>query len=309
MENFLDYYQLHNSTNDIKEKYNPNPDGKICKFCKEKYPAVTFNTIPHIVPELFGRNSIISNFECDNCNKKFQKYESDLSTMIQHYLALTKTKTKNGIPNFQSSKSRDEFSTTTKILNNTLKLSFGTNYEDFEFNEKNKTLTVKFRTRKFSPFSVYKVFLKMGISLLTEDELNENIHYLDFLNSEEPLDNGMQIWSCYRYMLKTKYHAKPKINLYKAKRTLIDDVEFPEYAILINFANVVFQFFLPISKKNYSEHKAKNKLRIELFPSFSLENIREINYIDMYILELNEKQKVSITDTIVLYYERRETNI
>ncbi len=307
MESFFDYYDLHKSTSDITDRFIKDPKNKQCKFCGATHPNASFDTTPHIIPELFGRNNLTSNFECDNCNQKFQKFESDTSTMVQHYLSLLNIKTKNGVPNFQSLKKPDEYSTTLKTNGNNRNLYFGTNLNDFQFNDEEKSLTVNFRTRKFRPFSVYKIFLKMGISLLTEEEFKMNDHYLEFLNSDEPITDGRQIWTAFRYMLKTKYHIVPKVNLYKAKNTLQDNVEFPEFAILVNFANIVFQFFLPISKKNMDEHKPENKLRLELFPAFVLDDITRLKRIELYHFDLNETDKVSITDNIVLHYDRRES--
>lgn len=304
MESFFDFYYLHKSTTDLTDKFKKDPINKKCRFCKNSYPNVSFNTIPHIIPELFGRNGITSNFECDNCNQSFQKFESDTSTMIQHYLTLLNIKTKNGVPIFQSKKKFDEPSTIVKSLNDVRNLNFATNLKDFGFNEKDKLLTVKFRTRKFSPYSVYKTFLKMGICHLTEEEMGENSHYFEFLNSEVPITNGMQVWTTFRSMLKTKYHLTPKVNLYKAKKTLINEDAFPEYVLLINFSNIIFQFFMPISKRNIEEHNKENNLRLELFPAFVLDGITKSKAIEMFSFDLKEINKVSITDKITLHYDR-----
>lgn len=304
----LPNYNLHRSTDDISEKYSSDQENKICRYCQRKYPAVTFMTKPHIIPELFGRNSITCNFECDDCNKKFQKFESDASNMIQHYLGLLNIRTKNGTPTFQSIKTAGQVSTTLTRNELNAQFNFGNNLRDFEFDHDNSTLTVYFRTKNFRPFFVYKLFLKMGISLLTEEELKTNIHYFDFLNSDKPIENGMQHWTAYRYMLKTKYHHHPKINLYKAKETLIGGKAYPEYMLLVNFANIVFQFFLPISVKNVSEFNPKNSLSIELFPAFLLEDITRIKKVDMYQLDLNKTEKGSITDKVVLHYDNGSPN-
>lgn len=300
----LQHYDLHKSTDEITDKFRKNLIDKTCRFCNRKFPEVSFDTVPHIIPELFGRNDVTSNFECDLCNQLFQKFESDTSNMIQHYLGLLRIKTKNGIPIFQSKKSSNETSTFLKQIDNTVNLSFGTNLKDFKFDEDNKTLTVKFRTKNFRPFSVYKTFLKMGISLLTDEELKDNSHYLEFLNSNEPIKNGMQHWTAYRYMLKSKMHCEPKVNLYKAKETIQNNVVYPEYMLLINFSNIIFQFFLPISIKNMNEFNKDNQLKIELFPSFLLDDLAKLQNIEMYKLELSESDKVSITDTVVLQYEK-----
>lgn len=309
MENFFDYYELNKSADDFKSVFTKRQKGKTCRFCNRSYPTVSFTNTPHIMPELFGRNNMTSNFECDECNQKFQKFETDTSTMMQHYVSLLNIKTKKGVPTFQSIKGKEYYSTTLKSINNQLNLNFRTNLSDFKYNEEEKTLTVYFRTKKFSPFSVYKTFLKIAISLLTDEELQENSHYIDFLNLEEPVKNGMQVWNLYKYMLKTKYYSTPRADLYKAKKTLIDIEVFPEYILLISFSNIIFQFFLPISNKNIQEYNNQNKLRCELFPSFVYDDITKLKAIEMYDLDLSEIKKVSLTDKVVLYYDRIKRDI
>jgi hypothetical protein len=304
----LPNYDLHKSTDNILEKFSSDQEAKICRYCHRKYPDATFASKPHLIPELFGRNSITCNFECDDCNTRFQKFESDASHMIQHYLGLLNIPTKNGVPVFQSGKTADQKSTTLKRDGLDVQLNFGRNAQDFKIDQDRNTLTVYFRTKNFRPFSVYKLFLKMGISLLTEGELNANEHYFDFLNSEKPIENGMQHWTAYRYMLKTKYHDKPKVNLYRAKQTLIGKKAYPEYMLLLNFSNIVFQFFLPVSTKNLKEFSQKNGLTIELFPAFLLEDITRLKEVDIHQLDLSKTDKGSITDKVVLYYDSRTTS-
>lgn len=69
----IDHYELYKSTSGHKDFYKKNPTGKKCRFCNKSYPDVSFKNIPHIIHELFGRNNIASNFECDNCNQKISK--------------------------------------------------------------------------------------------------------------------------------------------------------------------------------------------------------------------------------------------
>jgi hypothetical protein len=302
MDNFFDYYSICASSDSIEKTHTKSPNGKKCRFCQKSYPEVSFNNIPHIVPELFGRNKIVSNFECDGCNAEFQKCENDASTMVQHYLSLLKIKTKKGVPSFQSLKEPHQHATRLTTNDGISNINFGINHDDFLYDYTNKTLTIKFRTRRFRPFAVYKVFLRMAISLLTEDEFEANRHYLDFLKAVEPIENGTQIWTAYRYMLKTKLYNEPKITLFKAKETLIETKAYPEYSFLLQFANVSFYFFLPISQKNIKEYTPLNKLELQLFPSFIDEDIKQLKQIETHLLELNETRKVSITDTILFHY-------
>lgn len=309
MDSFSEHYDLHRSIEDVAEKFVKSPDKKICRFCNSAYPEVSFNTIPHVIPELFGKNKLTSNFECDECNKRFQKFETDTSTMIQHYLSILQLKTKNGVPTFQSFKKPYQHSTTIKSVDNSLNFNFGANLDHFEYDEENKSIILYLKTKKFRPFFVYKTFLKIGLSLLTNEELAENIHYLDYLNSDEPIDNGAQFWTAYRYVLKTKYYPTPNALLYKAKNTIEELNAFPEYVLILYFANVVFQFFLPISKKNINEFSSNNNLEIVHYPSYGLEDLQRIKKIEIHSMDLNEINQVSFTDIITLYYDQLEKDV
>lgn len=310
MDVFLEHYELHKSIKDVAERFVKTPENKICRFCNKGYPEVSFDTIPHIIPELFGRNKWTSNFECDGCNKRFQKSETDTSTMIQHYLSILQLKTKNGVPTFQSSKKPYEYPTTIKSVNNNLSFHFGQNLDHFEYHEENKSITLFLKTRKFRPFYVYKTFLKIGLSLLNDQELAENDHYLNYLNSEDPINDGSQFWITFRYILKTNYYLTPIAHLYKAKNTIKGNDVFPEYVLILFFANVVFQFYLPISRKNDNEFSSDNKLAIAPYPSYGLEdNLQQLGQVEMHDLDLNEINPMSITDTITLYYDRIDKDI
>ncbi|AYB30982.1 hypothetical protein D4L85_10500 [Chryseolinea soli] len=72
--------------------------------------------------------------------------------------------------------------------------------------------------------------------------------------------------------------------------------------MMIHFANVVFQFFLPISFKNISEFEPGNNLQIELFPVFLLENIERVKTVNIRRFDLSQTKKVSVTDKIVFHY-------
>ncbi len=309
MNSFSEHYELHRSIEDVAEKFLKSPENKTCRFCGKAYPELFFQTIPHIIPELFGRNNWTSNFECDECNKRFQRVETDMSTMIQHYLSILRIKTKKGVPTFQSFKRSDEYSTFIKLIGEKLHINFGANVDDFKYDEENNSISLFLRTRKFRPFSIYKTFLKIGISLLSHEELATNDHYLPFLNSVEPINDGRQFWTCFRQILKTSYFPTPKANLYKAKNTIVGETEFPEYILIVYFSNVVFQFFLPISKQNMNEHSSSNKLVIEIFPAFALENIQKLSSIELQYFDLNEINPIYIVDTITLFYDRLEKDI
>ncbi|MBV8095742.1 MAG: hypothetical protein JO110_21445, partial [Acetobacteraceae bacterium] len=44
---------------------------RVCRFCGEHEPKVTFKDRAHAIPEALGNKSLFTNYECDICNHAF----------------------------------------------------------------------------------------------------------------------------------------------------------------------------------------------------------------------------------------------
>lgn len=301
----LNNYKLINSSDNIIPFKRKNQ--KVCRFCKKTSPEVSFNTVPHIIPELFGKNNITSNFECDNCNNTFQLYESSLSTLVLPYITLLGIRTKNKIPSFQSSKKNGKKATLMRIRDNVREFNFQNNLDDIKIDYSENKCTIIFRTKKFVPFHIHQILLKISISLLPESDLTENKHYLDHLFCKEPLNNGTEMPELWRYQLGNKIFKKPSAKLFKAKEVLVDRKEFPEYFLILVFGNIVFQYFLPLSKKNKRIHNKSNNISFEIFPAFYW-NISKINKIEYNTFDILETRKVTIDEKIDLTFDKIQSD-
>jgi HNH endonuclease len=52
-----------------------------CRFCDRKKPEVTFKKKAHAVPELIGNKTLLTFYECDDCNDRFSSFEDDFAKM------------------------------------------------------------------------------------------------------------------------------------------------------------------------------------------------------------------------------------
>ena len=50
------------------------PINKKCRFCVKDESETTFSKIAHVFPECIGNIVLASNYECDDCNQFFWKY-------------------------------------------------------------------------------------------------------------------------------------------------------------------------------------------------------------------------------------------
>lgn len=268
---FLEKYQLISSTENFKGKFNISID-KTCKFCQKTSKENTFKNIPHVIPELLGKNNYTSNDECDNCNKLFGEYETDLANYISPYQTLIGQKTKSKIPNFQNRKDLNEKSTTIKYINGKPNINFNNNLSDFHYDSLNKQLSINLKKKKFIPINVYKSLVKIGLSLCPIIELKEYTKTIEWLAEK---DNNEKIiydipLNLFRTRFANKYYEKPFATLYKRKSEIINNIYEPKLCLIVCSGVLVFQLFIPFCIETEKINPEKYKLVNEIYPAFLL---------------------------------------
>ncbi len=314
---FLDRFKKLSSTELFKKKYRKDIV-KTCKFCLKTSDETTFDNVPHVLPELFGKNSFTSNEECDDCNKLFGRFENDLANYISPYQTFIGQKTKNKVPTFQGRKNEKGHSTVIKNTGESPKLSFNTNISDFEFDEKNRTINLKLRKKKFIPINVYKGLVKVGLSLSPKNELSKYKKTIDWLSKIE--DNKENIifdipLILIRTRFKNKYYSKPSAQLYKRKSNICENIYRPNLCLIVYSGLLVFQIFIPFCEETAKINPSDFKFEYDLFPAFILdlnfpknkEKITlKIKDLPIVKYDMNHYEKVEEDELITLKYESIE---
>ena len=76
IKKLLDKYDIKNFNLDKDSKIKigeGKKEDRVCRFCKQKYPSVKFNSVAHTISEALGNKKLITNDECDGCNSYFDK--------------------------------------------------------------------------------------------------------------------------------------------------------------------------------------------------------------------------------------------
>jgi hypothetical protein len=219
-------------------------DHKICRYCDRDETSTTFNHKSHTVPKFLGNFLVLSSSECDECNNKFSKYETELEKYIKIPLIInTDNRLKNRYGNNIS-----------RINNNII---VDGDYESVEFNGR----------------YVMKVFLKFAYAMLDWDEL---IHYQEVKNvivneSEEPkISNLLDITlnKPLSYNSVVLYSKKPDI-----------DNEFVDNLLVLNFNMKKYIIFF---NKDYSSNKINKDIieekYVKLFDDIDIHNHRVKNF-------------------------------
>ncbi|WDF77125.1 HNH endonuclease [Mucilaginibacter sp. KACC 22773] len=103
MTSFHAQYNVETIISPPDEKINnlkPKAE-RTCRFCGVSNDATKFKNIPHIIPQLLGNTHLVSDFECDDCNSHFGRYENDLAYSLGIMRTFYGTKGKGAVPGFQ----------------------------------------------------------------------------------------------------------------------------------------------------------------------------------------------------------------
>ncbi|WP_157703138.1 hypothetical protein [Alkalispirochaeta alkalica] len=117
--NELQFYDQYSSIFDYsvnldqpKQKSKIENREKICSFCsKSESDGARFSDDCHVIPAFFNDPKLLSDEECVDCNHKFgEKYESDLSKMLNPFLINSQILRRKGITRTaKNSNTRFEF--------------------------------------------------------------------------------------------------------------------------------------------------------------------------------------------------------
>ena len=312
---FLNKYELISSANDFKGKFNITFD-KVCKFCLKNSKENTFINIPHVIPELLGKNNYTSNEECDNCNSLFGTYETDLANYICPYQTLVGQKTKDKIPNFQSRKDLNEKSTTIKYINGSPNINFNNNLSDFHYDYANKQISMNLKKKKFIPINVYKSLVKIGLSLCPINELKDykkTIEWLAKNDNEQKINYDIPL-NLYRTRFTNKRYEKPFATLYKRKFEITSNQYEPKLCLIVCSGVLVFQLFIPFCIETENINPENYKLVNEIYPAFLLnidfkgKEIIEISTSELPIIkyDMNYCNQVEENELINFKYKKIE---
>ncbi len=161
----------------LKTIFHLNTDDRIelgdkinrkCRFCGKQKPEVKFKQKAHAIPELIGNKTLISMYECDNCNAHFCKIETHFANYMSLFHTLAQVWGKRGIPAYKPSSLEKSH---IKIADTGLHIE---QYENdpklFEIDKNTNTLKCR-GVRSYIPAIVHKCLIKMALSIMPGSEM------------------------------------------------------------------------------------------------------------------------------------------
>jgi hypothetical protein len=254
-------YTLINST-ETNEKFDKHAS-KFCYYCGET-DISKFKGVPHLTPELLTRNDNTYNYECDTCNQFFStEYENHLTEFTRPFVVLYQCKTKKGYPKIKMPNGDSIQFKDGQLEINNLHNSF-----KIVRDKKKNTATIEVPRKKFIPYKVYKSLVKIGISLLPPDKIENYRDTIQWLKNPQldSLFNLSDLAKGYTFKLNSQKYNEPFAELYEAKQLLIGNTEYIQHILIVGFANFAIQIFLPLSKEHAAIYDPTHGLALDVSP-------------------------------------------
>lgn len=233
---------------------------RVCRFCGRKEPEVRFRKDAHAISEMLGNKSIFSAYECDTCNGDFGKgIEQDLGNWSKPMRTMARIRGKSGVPTLKRGGN-----TGWRIECDGRNLDI----KDYEaepvhvLDEGNKSVLFNLKRDPYTPVGVLKAFIKMGLTLLPDEEMPNFRHALAWIKDKDhsrKFANDLPIF----YSFQPGPMPNDLIVAIVLRRKV--GVEGLPYAFFVlGYGNEVYQFVLPSEKDESINGK---RLELMTFPT------------------------------------------
>ena len=220
---------------------------QVCRFCSRTNLDVTFRKDAHALPVLAGNRTLVSLYECDECNARFSAFEDDLGKLTLLERIAGQVSGKSGVPSAKTGQKKSRIDVDLTGFNITEHA--GDPIVEFDY-EKN-TMTVTIAPQSYRPLGAFKALVKVALTLMDEKDVAKVPEALGWLRASDlttdQIDDGTR-YSCFRsWTPGPAPFANTRVLLLRRKRS---DVPGPFFIFVLAFGNVSFQIVIPAPKED-----------------------------------------------------------
>jgi hypothetical protein len=279
---------------------------RVCRFCLRTTPAVTFNKEAHAVPQLFGNRSLLSVYECDDCNQKFGiRIENDLGNWTKPYRTMLLVPGKGGVPSIKDrGAERWRIDGHVEGDQRELETIHWRNEGPFRIDE-NQHLHITELTRDpYTPAGVMKAFVRVGLTLMPDPELAYFPELMAWIQNPDHKAAHIGAWSWVYETLRSERLPDNQVRagLYRREN---DEGPYPYMFLILAFAHHLYQ--VPLFSSERDAHLEDMHLAVPTFPIPPPDGAepgkRVQTFIDLSGTDVVKGEKVEIRQR---YGERKE---
>lgn len=282
LEALTNEYDILTSTeidynNSQVKKYLNDTIHKRCRFCKREFPDVKFNSVAHAIPEFTGNKSLISTFECDNCNQYFSKFESEFANFLLPYNALGGVKNKGN----KSSKYKQDI-----VVYHTQENNIHIDNFPQDLHIDTKELDFKLDIPSYIPNFIYRSLIKIGLTLVPENTIEEYQETLTWLMdiSSAAIFPASMFFSIFPFS-----NPSDKIRCVILTRKQSIKRQIPKILLVLSYRNFSFQTFFPVL---ISENQGTLTPFPVVIPTPLDLNLNLVQQVVHKLVDLNKKDRI-----------------
>ncbi|OKS88101.1 HNH endonuclease [Mucilaginibacter polytrichastri] len=238
---------------------------RVCRFCNAPAGTKKFKKVAHVIPESLGNKYLHSDFECDDCNALFGENENDLANWLGIARSILGTTGKNGIPTFKSANDLITARLVDFFSGKATKISTpGVGTDAINFDPKTGRTVIKYTKKPYSPIRVYKALLKMGLSMIPNEEVEQYRPAFKYLFNPAP--NGLfdEFAKIMRHLLPMEHRfIKPAGMLYRKNDPA---AKLPRHVFVLYYETYIYAFPLPFNELDWNAGLYKDLEMGCLFP-------------------------------------------
>ena len=243
---------------------------RTCRFCKVLFSKEEkFKSKAHLFPQLIGNKYLLSDFECDKCNSLFSKFENDLANFLGATRAFSISNAKTGGLKFKSPDKTFIVQKDNEAADDIAKLRIESHEEEnnhFTLDAENKKVTFHTTRASYNPHNVYRAFLKMGLSVLPDELVDDyKIAFAMLQSTKKNEESDNPLFKLNVFVHPGPSFPSPMLILFEKKK---DTQPVPMHIVCIMFQNYTYQLVLPLCKKDKWMYDGKKIVTVPNMPPF-----------------------------------------
>lgn len=280
-------YHLNDKRIELGNKVN-----RKCRFCGKQTPEVKFKQKTHAIPELIGNKTLISMYECDNCNAHFAQIETHFANYMALFHTLAQVSGKRGIPIYKPSSLEKSH---IKMTDTGLHIE---QYENgrtlFELDKNTKTFKCKGK-RTYIPVMIHKCLIKMALSIMPDSKMPLFVKTIEWLNEDftQPRYKMHNLPVCFSMYPGPRPFSFPTVSLFIRKDNHPENV--PYCLFLLAYSNFVFQTFIPLCEQDLKYKRTNIQMPYIPNPLDCTNVIPQMYYLDFASTEPKKNEEIGLT--------------
>lgn len=235
---------------------------RVCRFCGERSPKVTFKKEAHAIPAFLGNRSVFSLYECDDCNNAFGMFlEDHFAKMLSGVRTAMRIKGRKSVPSYKTKRKLSRID----VVGDRIEIRESVTDPVAKLDQENQSASLSLETQSFIPLAVYKCLAKIALSLMPECELPHFTYSMTWVRELDHARGAENFANACAYRAVTPGPFPERYGWVELFRRRHDAIRIPYMVLVVVFMNLTFQIYVPLCVKD--EHLLGQQLTIPRFPA------------------------------------------